>query len=144
MVNLQDGKIILVDYTEVSADEFGSFLKIYALGGETHRIAERRNSLWAIFQNARKGEPILAVLEEYKKQWYISDARAITDEILRKGVQKLGEKLADQANEEKNRSTALSYRKDLAIAGKIDLVKLYKVATDNYQFIKGNEVSQEE
>ncbi len=134
---VKDGKIILVDHTEVSADEYGSFLKIYSLGGETHRIAEKRSSLWAVFQNTRKGEPILAVLEEYKSQWYISDARAITDEILNKGIQKLGEKLTDQANEEKNRSTALSYAKDLACVDKVKLSELYKTAQDNYNFIKG-------
>ncbi len=49
----QEGKIILVDKTEVSADRYGSFLKIYALGGETYRITEKRIALWDVFQKAR-------------------------------------------------------------------------------------------
>lgn len=132
-----EGKIILVDKAEVSADSYGSFLKIYALGGETFRIADKRAKLWAVFQGARRGEPILAIMQTYNNQEYIANARAITDEILNKGIQKLGERIADQANEEKNRSTSLSYSKDLTCAGKVDLSELYNVAQDNYNFIKG-------
>jgi hypothetical protein len=132
----QEGNIILIDHADVTADGHGSYLKVYAVGGETYRIAEKRNNLWAIFQNARKYEPALLILETYKNIQYVADAKAITDDILKQGIQKLGEKVADQANEERSRSTALSYSKDLCCADKIGLTDLYQVAENNYQFIK--------
>ena len=142
--NQKYSKIILADRTEVDADNRGSFLKIYALGGETYKISERRSNLWDYFRNARRGEPIVTIFETYNNVEYISDARPITDEILRQAVTNLGAKIADAQTEERNRSTSLSYAKDLAVGKVIDLKDLYRIAEKNYLFIKGQQVSLEE
>jgi len=138
--NPQTSKIILVDRWEMDAGDRGTFLKVYALGGETYRIPEKRAKLWEVFKSARHAEPILTIFETYLKNEYIVDARPITDEILKRAVTHLGEKIADAQTEEKNRSTALSYSKDLVIGKAIDLAELYTYAEKNYKFIKGQKV----
>lgn len=137
MPNPQKGKIILVDHTEVSADGRGSFLKIYDMGGETYRIAEKRSNLWDYFRNARKFEPVLAIFETYNNIEYIANARPITDDILKGAIATLGEKASDKTNNERNRSTSLSYAKDLVIAGIVKLDDIFSQAQDNYSFIIG-------
>lgn len=135
--NPQTPRIILVDRTEIGADRHGSFLKIFALGGETFRIAEKRSKLWDFYRNARYGEPILTLFETYNKIEYIADARPITDELLKRAISHLGEKLANTQTEERNRSTSLSYSKDLVVSGKVDIEDIYSRAENNYRFIKG-------
>lgn len=141
-LNPQIGKIILVDRTEVDADGRGSFLKVYDMAGLTHRIAEKRHALWPIFQNARKAEPILALYETYNNVEYIAGARQITDEILKSAVQILGERVADSQVQQKNRSTALSYAKDLVVADKESIADLYHRAEYNHRFITGESVEE--
>jgi len=142
MPNPQIGKIILVDRTEVDADGRGSFLRVYDMAGVTHRIAEKRHALWPIFQNARKAEPILTLYETYNNVEYIANARPITDEILKSAVQILGERVTGIQVQQRNRSTALSYSKDLVVADKLSLEDLYKKAEDNYKFIVGKAIEE--
>jgi len=137
MANPQKGKIILVDHTEVNADGHGSYLKIYDMGGETYRIAEKRSNLWGKFKNAKKAEPILAIFESFNGVDYIASARAITDEILKGAIATLGGKATDKGSNERNRSTSLSYAKDLVVADKITLKKMLPQAQKNYEFITG-------
>ena len=137
MPNPQRHDIILVDRTEVGADGRGSFLKVYDMAGNNFRIAEKRSALWDVFRNAQKAEPVLVTFETYMKTEYISDAKSIVDDILKQAVSNLGLKVVDKQNEERNRSTSLSYAKDMLCAGKIEMGKLFKQAQDNYQFIKG-------
>jgi hypothetical protein len=113
-----------------------SVLKITEIGGATYTINEKRQKLWGLFQNARRGEPILTTFDVYNNIEYISDARPITDEILKNAVSKLGEKLADQQTAERLRSQSLSYSKDLVVAGKLSLEDLYEMADKGYRFIK--------
>lgn len=140
MPNPQTPRIILVDRTEVHADGRGSFLRIYDLAGIQHRIAEKRHTLWPLFQNARRGEPILTIFETYMNTEYIADAKPITDELLKSAVATLGERVADAQANERNRSTALSYAKDMLVGDKICRGDLYDWATKNYNFIKGESV----
>ena len=135
--NPQTPKIILVDRWEMDADGRGTFLKVYALGGETYRIPEKRAKLWEIFKSTRYAEPILTLFETYMNIEYIADARPITDEILKGAITHLGEKIANAQAEDKNRSTALSYSKDMVVGKAIDLANLYIYAEKNYNFIKG-------
>ena len=137
MPNPKRHDIILVDRTEVDADGRGSFLKVYDMAGITYRIAEKRSTLWDVFRNAQKAEPVLVTFETYMKTEYISDAKSIVDDILKQAVSTLGLKVVDKQNEERNRSTSLSYSKDMLCAGKIEIGKLFEQAQDNYQFIKG-------
>lgn len=137
MPNPQKQDIILVDKTEVDTDRYGSYLKIYDMVGNTFRLAEKRSNLWDIFRNARKAEPILTTFETYKNKEYIADARSITDEILKQAVQNQGMKLVDAQNEERTRSQAISYSKDLCCAGKIEIDSLFDKAREIYIFIKG-------
>lgn len=135
--NPQRHDIILVDRTEVDADGRGSFLKVYDLAGNIFRIAEKRSALWDVFRNAKKAEPVLVTFETYMKVEYISNAQSIVDDILKRAVSNLGLRVVDKQNEERNRSTALSYSKDMLCASKIETKKLFEQAQDNYQFIKG-------
>lgn len=121
----------------MSADGRGSYLKVTDLAGNTHRIAEKRHALWPIYQNAHRGEPVLTIYETYMNTDYIADAKPITDELLKRAVVSLGEKLVGKQGDERNRSTALSYSKDMVVANKIDPGKLYERASMNYRFIKG-------
>lgn len=135
MSNSQKGKIILVDRTEVSADGYGSYLKIYDMGGETHRIAEKRSALWDLFRNARQWTPVMVIYETYKNNEYIADARDITDELLKGAIRSMGEKIVDKGATERNRSQSVSYAKDLAVAGTIPLEDLFDTAIKIYRYI---------
>lgn len=135
MTNPQTGKIILVDRVEVSADGRGSFLKIYDMGGQTYRIAEKRHNLWPVFQSARQWQPVLTIFETYQNTEYIADARDITDDLLKGAITTLGQRVVDKQSNERNRSTALSYAKDMLVAGNIKLEDLFERADKNYQFI---------
>lgn len=135
--NPQTPKIILADRWEMDADGRGTYLKVYALGGETYRIPEKRAQLWEIFKSARYAEPILTIFETYMNIEYIADARPITDEILKRAITHLGEKIADAQAEDRNRSVSLSYSVNLVVGKVIELADLYKYAEKNYQFIKG-------
>lgn len=130
--------IILVDRTEVSADGRGSFLKIYDMAGNTFRVSEKRAALWGVFQEALKAEPVIVTYETYNKVEYISDAQPIKEEILKQAVSNHGMKLVDKQNDERNRSTALSYAKDLVCADKLVLDKMLEQALINYSFIKNS------
>ena len=137
-------RILLIDRTEVNADGRGSFLKIYTMDGNNYRLSEKRKQLWDMFQNARHWEPILTIFATYNNVEYISNARPITDEILKRGIQRLGEQSANSANNERNRSTALSYAKDLVVADKIPLDKMLEQAQGNYGFIIGQEAKADD
>lgn len=143
MPNPKTPQIILIDKVEVTADGRGSFLKVTDLAGNTHRIAEKRHTLWPIYQNAHRGEPVLTIYETYNHIDYIADAKPITDELLKRAVVSLGEKVVDKQNDERNRSTSLSYSKDMVVANKIDQGALYEWAEKNYRFIKGEGVKEE-
>lgn len=147
MTNPQKGKIILVDHTEVDSNGRGSYLKIYDMGGEIYRIAEKRSNLWDMFKNTRKAEPILTIFETYNNVEYIANARRITDDILRGAITTLGERATDRATNERNRSTSLSYAKDLVIGDKIPLEDMLEQAQKNYMFIttgQTNTIDKEE
>ena len=136
MANPQDYKIILVDHTEVEADGYGSFLKVYCPDGNSYRVPEKRSSLWDIFKNANKYEPIVTTFETYKGTQYITGADPIKDKILKRATYNLAIKVFDIQIEERNRSQSLAYAKDLVCAGKITPAKLFKQAQKHYEFIK--------
>lgn len=136
MPNPQTQRIILKDRVEMDADGRGSHLKIYAIGGETYRIPEKRNQLWDIFKNANKYEPILTTFESYKNNEYITDAELIKEKILNRAVKNLAYKIADAQTEERNRSQAIAYSKDLVCSGQLGIAKLYEYGNDIYMFIK--------
>lgn len=140
--NPQTPKIILVDRTEVDADDRGGFLRIFAIGGETYRVPEKRAPLWAIFQSAKYGEPLLVIFEEYMNNEYIVKAEQIADQILKKAVANLGMKFADIQTEERNRSQSAAYTKDLIVGGKVNLDDFESCADRIYRFIKGVKPSE--
>ena len=128
----------------VVQDKGGQYLVITDKGGQKHKISEKRQALWALFNNARDAEPFMLVYETYNNIQYVADARPITDELLKRAVQDIGLKLADAQSEEKNRSTALSYAKDMVVSGAVKLDDLYTRAKANYDFIKGAQVNKVE
>ena len=128
----------------VVQDKGGQYLVITDKGGQKHKINEKHQALWALFNNARDAEPFMLVYETYNNIQYVADARPITDELLKRAVQDIGLKLADAQSEEKNRSTALSYSKDMVVSGAVKLDDLYTRAKANYDFIKGAQVNKVE
>lgn len=91
-----------------------------------------------------RAEPILAIFETYQNIEYIANARRVADELLKGAITALGEKATDKNSKERNRSTALSYAKDLVVADKITLKKMINQAQKNYDFITGKTEGQEE
>jgi hypothetical protein len=137
--NPQNPIIICYASKEMSVDHDKQYLVITDKGGQKHKISEKRQALWALFNNARDAEPFMLVYETYNNIQYVADARPITDELLSIAVQSMGLKLADVQTEEKNRSTALSYAKDMVVSGAVKLEDLYSRARANYDFIKNVE-----
>ena len=140
--NPQRHDIILVDRTEVSADGRGSFLKVYDMAGNTFRIAEKRSSFWDVFRNAQKAEPVLVTFETYNNVEYISGAQSIVGDILKLAITNQGMKLVDIQSDERNRSTSLSYAKDMLCAGVLE-GDLFNQAKKNYEFIKKGVVDEQ-
>lgn len=137
MPNPQTSKIIIVNRTEMEADGRGSYLKVYDATGLTYRIPEKRSHLWDTFKNARVFEPILTTFETYRNATYIVNASLITEDKLKSAIQALGERIVDAQTEERNRSTALSYSKDLVVGDRLDIENLFDQAEKHYKFIKG-------
>jgi len=137
MNNPQTPKILFIDHTERTADGYGSYLKVYCTTGETYRVAEKRNALWEVFESCKKYEALLAIFETYKNTEYIVDAKKVADELTQTALNRLGEQIADKGAEDRNRSTALSYAKDMVIGDKLSSESLFDQAQKNYNFIKG-------
>lgn len=134
--------IILFDKTEIQVSSGKQFLVVLDKGGQEHKISEKRQNLWAVFNNARDSEPFLIVYETYNNIQYVADAKPITDDLLKLAIRDMGFKLHNAQNEERNLSTSLSYAKDMLVGDKILLEDLFTQATKNYQFIKGIEARQ--
>ena len=79
------------------------------------------------------------IFETYNKIQYVADVRPITDDLLKVAVQDMGLKLADQQTEERTRSQAVSYAKDLCCAERPILATddMFDMADKIYRFIKG-------
>jgi len=135
--NPQTPRIILYQSHQTQVKSGKQYCIITDKAGNQHSISEKRQELWQVFKNARDAEPFLLLYETYNNIQYIAGAKPITDDLLKVAIQDLGLKMADAQTEERNRSTALSYAKDLAVAKIIDLDKLLTQAETNYQFIKG-------
>ena len=141
MTNPQTGELILVDRTEVTADDYGSYLKIYAMDGKTHRISEKRSALWDLFRNARQWTPVLAIYETYQKATYIADAKPVTHALLAGAITHMGQKVVDKGATERNRSQSVSYAKDLVVGGKVPLEDLIGQAQSIYDYITDRALS---
>lgn len=96
-----------------------SYCVVYGCDGSEHSINEKHQSLWGIFTSAEKHHPYIFVYEEYNNIRYIADVKDFQDELEKRAVVTLAEKVADQTMNERNRSTALSYAKDLWCADKV-------------------------
>jgi len=140
--NPQKPKIILFDHKEITVQSGKQYLVVTDHAGEQHKISEKRQALWAQFENATKHEGFVIIYETYNNIEFVADAYSVAskleDNLLRRAITEVVLSLGDQQTEERNRSTALSYSKDLVCAGKIELTELYKTAYDNFVFIKGN------
>jgi len=140
--NPQTPIIILYDKSEIQVSSGKQFLAIFDKGGQEHKISEKRQHLWATFNNARDSEPFVIVYGTFNNVPYVADAKAITDDILKLAIRDMGFKLYNAQNEERNLSTSLSYAKDMLVGGKIEFKDLFAQARKNYEFIKGIEARQ--
>lgn len=134
--NPQTPKIILFGSKEIKIQASKQYLLITDKGGEEHKISEKRQRLWGIFNDARNAEPFLLIYETYNNIQYVADAKPITDDLLKVALRDMGLRLSDQQTNERNRSTSLSYAKDLVIGDKEGIENLYIRAQENYEFIK--------
>lgn len=136
--NPQQPEVICYASKEIIIQNNTQYLVITDKGGGKHKISEKRQPLWGLFNNARDGEPFLLIYETYNKVQYVADARPITDELLKRGVQDMALKLHDQQTEERNRSQAIAYAKDLCCADMVEVgTDMFKLADEIYRFIKG-------
>lgn len=140
--NPQKPKIILFASCETTVQSGGKqYLVVTDRSGEQHKISEKRQQLWEQFQKATKDMGFVIVYETYNNIEFVADAYSLASKLddanLRRAVTELVINLGDQQTEERNRSTALSYSKDILCAGKIEKCELYPTAFENYKFIKG-------
>lgn len=135
--NPQTPRIILFHSKEVKVQANKQYLVITDKGGEQHKISEKRQPLWGIFNEARDAEPFMLVYEIYNNQQYVANAQPITEGLLKVAIQDMGIRLSNQQTEERNRSTSLSYAKDLVVGDKAEIADIYDRAQWNYEFIKG-------
>lgn len=136
--NPQTPTIILYHKSEITVQNNRQYLVITDKAGIEHKISEKRQSLWGVFKEARDAEPFILIYETYNNVQYVADAKPITDELLKLAVQDLGLKVSNQQTEERNRSQAIAYAKDLSCANRIDHIDhMFDMATKIYRFIKG-------
>ncbi len=142
MNNPQTPKVILYSSKEIKVESNKQYLIVTDKVGEQHKISEKRQQLWGLFNEAREAEPFLLLYETYQNIQYIADVKVVADELLKRAVQDMGLKMADAQTEERNRSTSLSYAKDLVASGTIGISLLYEQAQKNYEFIKGIKIDK--
>lgn len=133
---------IIILYHEHSEEIIRStqYLKIIDKGKQIHRISSKRQQLWDLFYNARDAEPFLLIYEEYQGTRYVADAKAITGDLLKSAMTDMGMKLINTQDEERNRSQALSYAKDVIASGIIKIESyddIFQYADKNHLYIKG-------
>lgn len=157
MADYNDGILILHDRCEEQADQKESYLMEYALDGRAFKIGAKRKELWGIFTRATRNEPLLIYTTTFTKNnesiTYVSGvelvAKIINDRITYNAVNELLHRVLSQQDNERYRSQAISYAKDLVCAGKLELtdtlglVDMYTEAQDIYEFIKGGEQNVE-
>jgi len=135
--NPQTPKIILFASKDIKIQANRQYLVITDKGGEQHKISDKRQELWGIFNTALDSEPFLLIYETYNNVQYVADAKPITDDLLKIAIRGLGLKLADAQTEERIRSQAIAYAKDLDCANRIEHTELFPEAQKIYEFIKG-------
>ena len=135
--NPQTPKIILFVGKDIKIQSGRQYLVITDKGGDQHKIADKRQELWGIFNTAVDCEPFLLIYETYNNVQYVADAKPITDDLLKIAIRNLGLKLADAQTEERIRSQSVAYAKDLDCAGRINHPELFTEAQKIYGFIKG-------
>lgn len=142
--NPQTPRIILFDRKEQVVSYGKQYLVITDHSGQETKISEKRQSLWGLFDKAFKNEAFIVIYETYNSIEYVADVQRISDALLQRGIQEIALKLGDQQTEERNRSTSLSYAKDMLVADKINKDELFNQAHDNYIFIKTGKVNLKE
>jgi len=140
--NPQTPKLILYDRHEIIVENNKQYMVVYDKTGETHKINEKRQALWRPFINASNNQAFLLIYETYNNTQYVAGVKTIADELLQKGLQDIVSKSTNPQSQERNRSTSLSYSKDMLIADKIDMSDLFTQAEKNYRFIINCEVEQ--
>lgn len=137
-------KIILYQSHDIIIQRNRQYCAVTDKGGIVHKISDKRQPLWELFTNAREAEPFLIIYETYNNIEYVADAQPITDELLKVAIRDTALKLADRQTEERVRSQAIAYAKDLCCANRLDKPEnMFDMATQIYNFIKGVEPQKE-
>ena len=138
--NPQTPKIILYKSHEIIIQHNKQYCSITDYGGTVHKISDKRQELWGLFINAHDAEPFLLIYETYNNVDYVADAKPITDDLLKIAVRDIGFKLADRQTEERIKSQAIAYSKDLFCASKLNSKpEMFETAKEIANFIKGME-----
>ncbi len=146
-------EVILLDHAEPKHDQSGEYLAVYNLNGIGHKVNVNHQNLWGVFLNSPEGTPILLTFESFTPEnsktpiTYISNAQvADFDAFWKAGIQSTLKRLLTAQDDDRMRSQALSYAKDLAVAQITvtapsipDSDKIVKLATTFFYFIKGKQ-----
>jgi len=128
--------IIVVGYTEI--DEYGNLL-VTDKGGGVTRIAKKRERLFTLFQ---QGQAVELDWQTYMNKDYVADAKLV-EGALPPPVEPLSASVpvgshSRETSTSKNRSYALSYVKDLAVADKIPVDKILSYAELFLRWLDGD------
>lgn len=147
MSNQKTSEVILFDRYDVTVQNKTQYFTVYAIGGKTYNINVKYESACQVIKQAVKNDPIWLIFDSFTPQGenrevkYISDAQLVTFEAIHKaGLQTTLNKLLVASEDERNRSQAISYSKDLIVAERMELKDLFDKATDIFAFIKGVEL----
>ena len=124
-------KIIVVEKSEILQGAKGDYLKVTDKEGKSQNIFDQ--ALWNLFGD---GLAVKLTLEKQGRWWNVTGAEAVKDVLAKKAVEKVG----DNQITEKNKSVALSYSKDLVVAGKIELRDITSYADKFLAYILKKEV----
>jgi len=137
--NPQKIKVILFKDKNKTVQSGKEYLVITDREGVEHKISEKRSNLWELFDNASINEAFVLIYESYNKIDYIADVQTIKEAarpILERAIKESALKMGDQQTEERNRSQAIAYSKDIVCSGKLSIDDMFTKASDIYGFIK--------
>lgn len=152
--NVKSYEVILLDHYEQDADKNGAYLSLFNVDGKSYRIGEKRQHLWGI-KNLPQFTPIILTFETYQKNGetisFVSDAKKLeSDDISKSAIQGTLKRLLMSSENDRYRSQALAYAKDIEVAYINSSDKtgnsedILDRATTFFYFIKGQQETKEE
>ncbi len=144
--NPKSYEVILLDHAEPKHDVSGEYLSAFNLDGANYKINSKRQELWGVFTNSPKGTPILLTLESFHPDdrpketiTFVSNAQVANfDAFWKAGIQTTLKRLLTSADDDRIRSQALSYAKDIWVAKIADKAEKLKETEGSFQIVNEN------